>query len=73
VLLTFRWLNTFSATSDAPGAVPSMRRLQGPAGRWALNPDTLYTCVPCPAIALASRNASPPAVAAVVPSPLKSW
>ena len=65
-------LNTFSATSEAPGATPSIRMLHAVPGDCAPNPATLYTCLPCPAIALASMNASPPSVAAAVPWPVKS-
>ena len=35
------WLNTFSATSDAPGATPSILMLHAESGTWALNPATL--------------------------------
>ncbi len=34
-------LNTFSATREAPGAVPSILTRQGEAGTCALNPATL--------------------------------
>ena len=38
---TLAWLNTFSATREAPGAVPSILMWQGEAGTCALNPATL--------------------------------
>ena len=34
-------LNTFSATSEAPGAIPSIRMLQAVPGDCAPNPATL--------------------------------
>ncbi len=37
---TLAWLNTFSATSETPGAVPSILMRQGEAGACAPNPDT---------------------------------
>jgi hypothetical protein len=64
--------NTFSATREEPGAVPSILIRQGEAGVCAPKFATLSTREPCPASALASVKAVPPAVAAAVPSPLKS-
>src|SRR6202020_3265620 len=65
-------LKTLSATSEAPGATPWILMLQAVPGDWAPNPATWYTCLPCPPIALASMNASPPSVGAAVPSPGES-
>ena len=64
--------NTLSPTRLTPGATPSILTLHGLAGDSALKPWALYTTLPCPAIAFASRNASSPLVGAVVPSPVKS-
>ena len=64
-------LNTFRATSEAPGATPSIRMSHAVPGDCAPNrPRCRFA--PCPAIALASMNASPPSVGAAVPSPVKS-
>ena len=51
---------TSRPTRLAPGATPSIRTLHAAGSGWALKFCTLYTCAPCPAMVLASRNASSP-------------
>ena len=67
--------NTFRPTSEAPGAMPSMRIVHPGGSGWAAltKVEMSYVTRPCAAMELASPSASAPEVAALTPSPDKSW